>query len=124
VNRILVKTLTAAGTIANRRLVKFGSNEGEVVQAAAASDAIIGVADCPNGAVSGDKIDIVLLGLCDVEFGGTVSAGALVTSDASGRAVAAAPATGANVRIAGASYQAAVSGDIARVMLATSMMQG
>ena len=59
-----------------------------------------------------------------MEFGGTVARGAPVTADASGKAVAAAPAAGSNVRIIGFAEVSAVAGDIAPVLIAPGVMQG
>lgn len=123
-NPLLIKNYTAGGTVPDRRFVKFGSTAGEVVVATAASDAIIGVSRQPGGATAGQRIDVVRLGLADLDFGGTVTAGALVTSDAQGRAVAAAPAAGANVRACGPAELASVSGDVGAVLFTPAMMQG
>jgi hypothetical protein len=73
---------------------------------------------------SGERTDIVHTGIADVEFGGTVTRGGPVTSDANGRAVAAAPAAGSNVRIIGFAVNSQVSGDIGPVLLEPGLMQG
>jgi len=122
-NQILAKNYTAGAAIAAFRIVKMGSNDGEVVQSAAATDLLIGV----NGEIapaSGERVDIQKVGIARIEFGGTVTRGGPVTSDATGRAVAAAPAAGANNRIIGFAEVSAVSGDIADVLLAPGLMQG
>jgi len=122
-NQVLAKNYTAGGAIAAFRIVKMGANDGEVVQAAAAADFLMGV----NGELapaSGERVDIQKVGVARIEFGGTVTRGGPVTSDASGKAVAAAPAAGANARIIGFAEVSAVSGDIADVLIAPSLMQG
>jgi len=124
VNQVIVKTFVAGGAIGHRRLVKLGAADGVVLQGAAATDAVIGVADCPGGAVQGQRIDIVLLGFADVEFGGAVTRGNFLVSDASGRAVAAAPAAGANVAIAGRSYVSAILGDVMPALINPGQIQG
>ena len=43
-NPTLTKTITAGGAITRRRIVKFGSSDATMVQASAATDALIGVA--------------------------------------------------------------------------------
>lgn len=120
---LLNRNYTAGGAIAAFRIVKCGSNDGEVVQAAAATDLLMGVTESV-GPASGERCDIVKAGVADVEFGGTVTRGAALTSDASGRAVAAAPAAGSNVRIIGFAEVSAVSGDIAPVLISPCVMQG
>jgi hypothetical protein len=121
-NEGLTKTLIAGAAVAARRIVKFGASETAVLQAAAATDLSIGVADL--GADSGDYCDVIVDGIALVEYGGNVTRGALLTADANGRAVAAAPAAGANARVIGVAMLGGVSGDIGSVRIAPSMMQG
>lgn len=123
-NKLIVKTFVAGGAIGHRRFVKVGAADGEVLQASAAADALIGVTDHPGGAVQGDRVDVVLLGITDVEFGGAVTRGTFVASDANGRAVAAAPAAGANVGVGGRSHVTAASGDILPVLINPTQIQG
>jgi hypothetical protein len=120
---ILETNQIAEAAIAPYRIVKPGAADRGVVQAAAAADALMGVCDSVGPAL-GERCDIVRSGIALVEFGGTVAAGAAVTSDASGKAVAAAPAAGSNVRIIGFAEVAAVAGDIADVLIAPGVMQG
>lgn len=120
----MIKNYIADGAIAHRRLVRFSSADGRVVQAAAATDAIIGVADCPGGAVAGERVDVVRSGLAEVEFGGAVTRGGLVTADAAGKAVAVAPAAGANVRTIGVAEETSASGDLAPVLILAGSHQG
>lgn len=122
-NQILARNYTAGGAITAFRIVKPGSNDGEVVQAAAATDLLTGVCGELSPA-SGERVDIQKIGIARIEFGGTVTRGNPVTADASGKAVAAAPAAGSNVRIIGFAEVSAVSGDIADVLLAPGVMQG
>lgn len=120
---LLNRNYTAGAAIAAFRIVKPGAADGEVVQAAAATDALMGVCESV-GPASGERCDIVKVGIADVEFGGTVARGAPVTADANGKAVAAAPAAGSNVRIIGFAEVSAVAGDIAPVLIAPGVMQG
>lgn len=122
-NTLLNRNYTAGGAISPFRIVKPGSNDGEVVQAAAATDALMGVCESV-GPASGERCDIVKAGIADVEFGGTVTRGGPVTSDANGKAVAAAPSAGSNVRIVGFAEVSAVSGDIGSILVAPGVMQG
>jgi len=120
---LLNRNYTAGAAIAAFRIVKPGAADGEVVQAAAATDALMGVCESV-GPASGERCDIVKVGIADVEFGGTVARGAPVTADANGKAVAPAPAAGSNVRIIGFAEVSAVAGDIAPVLIAPGVMQG
>jgi hypothetical protein len=119
----LTKTFTAGGAITKRRLVKL-SADGTVVQSAAVGDFHIGVSDMSADVASGGRCDVRLTGVPEVEAGGNIVRGALLTSDASGRAVTAAPAAGANNRIIGFALQSAVLGDIIDVVLAQGSTQG
>ncbi len=113
----------AEGAISPYRIVKPGAAAYGVLQAAAATDALMGVCESV-GPASGERCDVIRNGIALVEFGGTVAAGAAVTADSQGRAVAAAPAAGSNVRIIGFAEVAAASGDIADVRIAPGVMQG
>ncbi len=120
---LLNRNYTAGAAIAAFRIVKPGAADGEVLQAAAATDALMGVCESV-GPASGERCDVIHAGIADVEFGGTVTRGAPVTADANGKAVAAAPAAGSNVRIIGFAQVSAVSGDISPVLIAPGVMQG
>lgn len=119
----IVKTMNAGGVIAHRRFVKY-SADGVVVQAAAATDAIIGVSDCPGGVASGARVDIVLFGMTEIEYGGAVTRGGWITSDASGKAVAAAPAAGANASTGGRAPVTTASGDQLSTLFIPGQIQG
>jgi len=124
-NPTLIKNFRAAAAIAALRIVKFDAADDDVVQAAAATDAMFGVCVQPDGAAAvGDRVDVVVQGIAEVEFGGNVTRGALVTADAAGKAVAAAPAQGVNNRILGVALRSYASGDHGKVLLAPGIMQG
>lgn len=123
-NQVIVKGFVAAGPIADKRYVKFGAKDGEVLQAAGPADDIIGVSDIPGGIRTGGKVDVVLSGWTAVEYGGVVARGKLLTSDASGRAVQAAPGAGVNVRTGGLAFYSGVAGDIVDHLVAQGSLQG
>lgn len=113
----------AGGAIAARRILKHGAADGEALQAAAATDALMGVStDIP--AAVGNTADVIRSGLAPVEYGGVVARGDALSADASGRAVVAAPAAGSNVRIIGFAEVSGVLGDIGSVHIAPGVMQG
>lgn len=122
-NSLLSKTYVADGAVEPFRIVMFGTNDGDVSQATAATDLLVGVSGS-LGAADNERIDIHRAGLVPVQFGGTVTRGAKVTANASGKAVAAAPAAGANVHIIGIAEVSAVADDIGMMLIAPSVMQG
>lgn len=83
------KTMLAAGTIVKRRLVAFGANEGEVVQASDPAAVILGINSIYDRE-AGEDTDVELAGAQPVEAGGAIAYGDEVTTDAQGRAVTAA----------------------------------
>lgn len=123
-NILLRKNFQAGAAIPAYTLVKHGAADDQVVAATAATDSIIGVIEDVAPA-SGERVDVALVGIAYVTAGAAVARGALVTSDASGRVVTAAPAAGANNRIVGATLEAATAaGDVIRVMLNPGSFQG
>ncbi len=104
-------------------IAKFGADGDSMSVSAAATDLHVGVFQhtTPN---AGDEVRVMLQGITRIKLGGIVSRGTALTSDASGQAIAAAPATGSNVRIIGIALASGVSGDIIPTLLAPSVMQG
>lgn len=123
-NQMLNKSYTAEGVIPAYRLVKFGAADGGVLVAAAAADKVIGVNDRLAFAAVGDRGDVVRVGIAEVEYGGTVAAGDLLMSDASGRAIVAAAGAGTNVRVIGVAEVAGVLGDIGSLCIEPGNFQG
>ena len=123
-NRDLVKTYTAEGIINPARIVKFGAADYGVLQAAAVGDKLIGVT-LPNiTTASGESVDVIHEGIVELQLGGTVTRGDLLTSDASGQGTTAAPAAGTNNRVIGVALVSGVSGDIIPVLLSPGSFQG
>lgn len=122
-NPVLVKNFTAESVVAAYRIIKFGSAEGKVAQAAAAADSMLGVSTLVPAAAN-ERIDVILSGVADVEYGGVVAAGDYLTSNAQGQAVKAAPAAGVNNGIIGKAVIAGAAGDIGSVLLVQTQIQG
>lgn len=120
---LLDKEYVAEAAISAYRIVKPGSTDDFAATGAAATDKLIGVVEGVAPAL-GERFTVVLFGLADVTYGGTVARGDPLTSDASGRAVTAAPAAGSNVRLIGFARQSGVVGDVAEIMVQPSVMQG
>ncbi len=122
-NPMLDLAKTADGAIAIHRIVKPGSAANDVSQAAAATDALTGVAQ--HAAADNEVVRVAYAGRVKVEAGAAYSDGALLTSDANGKAVAAAPATGTNNRVIGYALEAAsADGDLVEIMLYPGEFQG
>ena len=113
----LIKNFLAGALVYAYRIVKF-SAENTVVQAAAASDGLIGV-DAGLGIASGARGDVILNGVAEVEYGGGVTFGQRLTSDSVGRAVTAS----AGDRVIGIAMVSGISGDIGSVLLAQTGLQ-
>lgn len=120
-----IKSYVAGAAITKRRIVKWGATDGAVIPAtaAAATEYLMGVTTEITVA-SGEPVDVVREGLADVEYGGTVVRGDPLTSDASGRAVTAAPGAGVNNRIIGFAEVSGVVGDIGTASISPGLMQG
>jgi hypothetical protein len=114
---ILAKNYKAGAATTKYRIAKFGAADGAVIQAAAATDALIGVF-AELDAASGERVDVERIGAPLVEYGGTVTRGDPLTSDASGKAIKANPSAGARMSIVGFAEVSAVAGDIAPLLLA------
>lgn len=122
-NPLLHKNFAAGGAIAAFRIVRVSAAD-TVVQAGAATEALMGVND-DVAALSGERCDIVMAGMAFVEAGAAFAVGARLTADAQGRAVAAAPAAGVNNAIIGMAVDAAVAaGDIVRMQISQHSLQG
>ncbi|MET3461281.1 capsid cement protein [Variovorax atrisoli] len=123
-NELFSKNYSAEGAIPAYRIFKFGAADGGILVGAAATDKLVGITGRIAAAVAGDRIDGVRLGIAEVEYGGNVAAGDPLTSDATGRAVVAAPAAGSNVRLIGFAEVAGALGDIGSVFISPCVMQG
>lgn len=107
-----VCTYDAGAAIAQYRIVKHGDGDGKVIQAAADTDKLIGVALRP--APKGERVDVVTAGVAAVEYGDAVTRGDLLTANGDGKAV---PETVAGKRIVGVADISGKAGDIGRVLL-------
>lgn len=116
-NQLMTKAFVAQAAIAAYTVVKFGSADGSVVAAAAASDLMIGVIEGVP-ADAGERCDVMVSGIADVKAGGTITRGSPVTADSSGRVVAAASTN----RQIGIAMESAVAGDIIGVLLVQTVV--
>jgi hypothetical protein len=118
------KSYIAATAVAAYTIVKpSGVNDGEVVPAAAATDAVLGVAQNVDVA-QGQLVDVVHEDSANVKLGGTVAFGDPITSDANAKGVKANPGAGTNNRIIGFALASGVAGDIIPVAIHLGSLQG
>ena len=122
-NPILTKSFLAIAAMTAHRIVKHGANDGEVTPATAVGDAMFGVTT-EVAAANGERQDVHLSGAVYVQYGGNVTRGDFLTSDANGKAVTANPAAGVNNRVIGIAQVSGVDGDIGTVQLAPGRIQG
>ncbi|MBV5334724.1 MAG: DUF2190 family protein [Sulfuricurvum sp.] len=107
----LIISFIAGAAIAAHRIVVFGVDDNTVVTASAATGSLIGVSDLGADA-AGDRLDIIMDDIADVEYGGTVTRGDPITSDANGKAIT---ATVAGSRVIGFAMVSGVVGDIGSI---------
>lgn len=119
----VAKNFKAEGAIAAFTIVKHGASDGGVVAGAAATDSLIGVTT-DIAAATTERCDVILDGVADTLYGGAVTRGDLVTSDATGRAIKAVPAAGVNNRVIGVALVSGVAGDVGQIYINHSMLQG
>ena len=120
---VLTRNFIAGAAITKRRIVKFDAADWTVIQATAVTEALIGVA-AELDIASGARVDVHVAGIVEVEFGGNVTRGGLLTADADGKAVAAAPAQGVNNNVIGRAIVSGSAGDVGLVLLAPGIIQG
>jgi hypothetical protein len=118
-----IKNFNAEGALVRFRIAKPGAAAGGALQAAAVADKMIGVVPDISAAL-GERADVILAGPADLEYGGAVAAGDLITSDALGRGVVAAPAAGVNNRTIGVAIIAGALGDVGLIEVTQGSVQG
>lgn len=83
----LFRGRVAEGAVEAYRIVRAGVANMSCVKASAATDALLGTSDELDH-VAGEFVDVACGPVPKVRLGGTVAAGAWLTSDAQGRAIA------------------------------------
>lgn len=122
-NPNMIRNFKAEAAVPAFTIIKHGTADGQVVPGAAATDKLLGVSTDIPAAIN-ERCDAILGGIADVLYGGAVARGDMLTSDASGRAVTAAPAAGANNRVIGVAMVSGVLGDIGQVDINQGSLQG
>lgn len=109
---ILEKAMRADGAVAEYTIVKKGTAEDDAAKAVAATDKAFGIAQ--HAAADNERVNVMLMGISKVLYGGTVEQGDLLTSNATGAAIATVTASN---RIIGVAMAGGVSGDIGAVLI-------
>lgn len=123
-NVLLAKNHVADMAIPKFRLVKHGAGDDRITLATSSADFIIGATMDIDAALN-ERSDVQLLGIAYVEAGAAIARGALITADAIGRGVTAAPAAGVNASVVGRALEAAsAAGDVIRVLQSVGQIQG
>ena len=123
-NPVLTKNFYAQAALTKYRIVMFGTTGDDyVTPAAAVSDKLLGVTTDVDTVIN-TRGDVVVEGITDVEYGGTVTRGDKLTTDSSGRAVTAAPAAGVNNNIIGIAMVSGVVTDVGAVKISQGIVQG
>lgn len=118
-NEGLIKSFVPEADIAGYRVVKFGTTDALVAQASAAADNTIGVSNMIGAvAADDDTVDIVMSGIAEIEYGGTITRGAKLTCDANGKAIAAATTNS----VIGIAMVSGVAGDIGSLLIQQSKL--
>lgn len=112
----LIMSFLASTLIAAHRIVTFDTDDNTVITASSETNALLGISDL-GADNAGDRLDVIMDDICEVEFGGTITRGDLLTSDSVGRAVT---ATIAGSRIIGIAMVSGVIGDIGTVNIVPS----
>lgn len=103
----------AGAAIEPFRIVKFGNADGKYVQAVASTDLLAGVSES-LAVADGERIDVCRIGIAAVRYGGTVTRGQKLTSDADGKAVA---VTKDGDQVIGIAEVSGVADDIGQVLI-------
>lgn len=118
------KSVKCTAALATAFLIaKFGADDDTLSQATASTEDLVGVFQHTTVA-AGEEVRVMLSGVSRIKLGGTVARGALLTSDANGKAVAIGAAPGTNYNSIGRALASGVADDIIPVLLAPSRPQG
>ncbi|AFY60356.1 hypothetical protein [Synechococcus sp. PCC 6312] len=107
----LIKNFDSASPVAPRRIMAMGASDGYAEQASSPSQRLIGVSQW--GRSQAGRTDVVLSWIEEVDYGGTITRGQLLTTDADGKAVTA----GDGDYSVGMAFVSGVAGDIGYVLI-------
>lgn len=107
-NPVLIKSFEASSDIGGYHFVAAKA-DGTVAQANDGSKPILGVID-RTGASAGQTVDVILIGIAEVEAAGAISAGTEVTVNEHGQAVAVSAASETSTQSADGDAQGQAEG--------------
>jgi hypothetical protein len=123
-NVVVARNYIAEAAVPANTIVKpSATTDKNVLAAAAVGDKLIGISTDIAAAIN-ERCDVILEGVADVLYGGAVTRGDLLTSDANGRAVTAAPGAGVNNNVIGRALISGVLGDIGQCIISVGSTQG
>ena len=108
--QVLVKTFETSSNVAKHRFVTLNSS-GKASESA--NEGIVLGANCGPVAATGERIDIGIIGIFEVEASGRISLGAIVASNAGGKAKAYSSGNKAGIALSASS----AAGDLVRVLI-------
>jgi hypothetical protein len=117
------KSVKCTAAVAAWTQAKPGADDDTFSTAAAVGDSIVGVFQHAT-TNAGDEVRVMLTGIIRIKLGGSVTRGALLTTDASGQGVAAAPAAGVNNSVIGRALASGGSGGILPFLLSQGQIKG
>lgn len=118
------KSVKCTAALATAFLIaKVGGDDDTFSQATASTEDLVGVFQHTTGAAD-EEVRLMVSGISRVKLGGTVSRGALLTSDANGKAVAIGAVGGTNYAVIGRAMASGVADDLIPVLLCQSRAQG
>lgn len=118
------KSVKCTAAIATAFLIaKVGADDDTFSQATASTEDLVGVFQHTT-TTAGDEVRVMLTGVSRVKLGGTVARGALLTSDANGKAVAIGAVGGTNYATIGRALASGVADDVVPALLSASRAQG
>lgn len=120
-SQILTKSFPATEAVAGMRIAKFTGERNKVALATAATDRLAGVTE-PMGAVAGGQLDLIQVGLADLQAGGAFEAGDKLTADAAGKAIKALPVAGQTIHYIATAQDEAVAGDIVPTLISPGVI--
>lgn len=114
----LTRAFEASAALGAYKVAKFSdvSASSKIAAASVNTDPVLGVTGSLATA-SGELADVTLSGIGLVTAGGTITAGAPLTVDASGNAIVAVPTAGVFMSIIGRALEPAVAGDVFSILV-------
>lgn len=106
----------AGAAITQYRAVKLTTADRKVVIATGITDKIIGICQ-DDPAADNDPADIACFGVAKWQYGGTITRGDLLGTDASGKADSIAAGTDTTVYVVGIALESGVLDDIRQVLM-------